>query len=108
LDERHHHYFIYFTQEGKKTAVKTKTSHGTGSRDISDNLLGQMARQCHLVKKQFLELIDCPLSQDMYELILQEAGIIETSTNTPFMPESESSSSNSHSPTNTRFNKKTT
>ena len=26
--DSHHHYFIYYSIDGKKTTVKTKTSHG--------------------------------------------------------------------------------
>lgn len=74
--ERDHHYFIYYTQDGKKTAIKTKTSHTKKMKDIPDNLLSQMAKQCNLRKSDFLDLVDCPLSQDKYEQILQEKDII--------------------------------
>jgi hypothetical protein len=74
--ENDHHYFVYFTQDGKKTTAKTKTSHTKKMKDIPDNLLGQMAKQCHLTKSQFLELVDCPLSQEKYEDILQNQGIL--------------------------------
>ncbi len=26
-NERHHHFFVYHTQEGRKTQIMTKTSH---------------------------------------------------------------------------------
>jgi len=74
--ERDHHYFIYFTQQGKETAVKTKTSHTKKMKDIPDNILGLMAKQCHLSKQQFLDLIDCPLTQKDYEEILDKKGIL--------------------------------
>lgn len=74
--ENDHHYFIYFTQDGKKTTAKTKTSHTKKMKDIPDNLLGQMAKQCYLAKSQFLDLVDCPLSQEKYEDILQNLGIL--------------------------------
>lgn len=70
--ERDHHYFIYYTIDGKKTTAKTKTSHTKKMKDIPDNLLGQMAKQCHITKKQFLDLVDCPLSREKYEKILQD------------------------------------
>ena len=76
LNETHHHYFIYYTQEGKKTTVKTKTSHTKKMKTIPDNLLGQMAKQCHLKKSDFLDLIDCPLSQEKYEQILKDRDIV--------------------------------
>lgn len=74
--EGDHHYFIYYTQDGKKTAIKTKTSHTKKMKEIPDNILSQMAKQCHLKKSEFLNLIDCPLSRDEYEQILQQKDII--------------------------------
>jgi hypothetical protein len=68
--EGDHHYFIYFTQDGKKTRAITKTSHTRKMKDIPDSLLGQMAKQCYLPKQQFLDLIDCSLTQEDYEKIL--------------------------------------
>ena len=65
--EGDHHYFVYHTMSGLKTAIFTKTSHTPKMRDIPDNLLGQMARQCRLSKSEFLDLVDCPLSREVYE-----------------------------------------
>ena len=70
--ESHHHFFIYFTKKGKKTLAKTKTSHGM--KDISDDLLSQMAKQCKLTKSQFLELVDCPMNRDEFEEALSKTG----------------------------------
>jgi hypothetical protein len=60
-----HNYFLYVTKAGKKTAVFTKTSHG--SKEISDNLLAKMARQVKLSRSEFDLLVDCPLDRDAYE-----------------------------------------
>ena len=68
-----HNYFVYLSIAGKKARASTKTSHGRGF-DIDDSLLAQMARQCSLTKKQFLDLLDCPLSRDEYEKLLEQAG----------------------------------
>lgn len=65
--EGDHHYFVYHTMSGLKTAIFTKTSHTPKMRNIPDNLLGQMARQCRLSKSEFLDLVDCPLSREEYE-----------------------------------------
>jgi hypothetical protein len=70
--EGDHHWFVYVTIEGKKTTARTKTSHSQKMKDISDNLLSQMAKQCKLSKRDFLDLIDCPLSREAYEEILKE------------------------------------
>jgi hypothetical protein len=75
LEDGDHHYY-FFTFNGQQI-VRTKVSHGSKYKDLADPLLGQMARQCHLSKNRFLELIDCPLSQQDYERILQEQGHIE-------------------------------
>lgn len=72
--EGDHHFFIYFTKKGKKTLAKTKTSHGM--RDVSDDLLSQMARQCKLTKSQFLDLVDCPMNRDKFEEALSKTGQI--------------------------------
>lgn len=65
LEQSHHRFFIYYTQAGQKTAVRTRTSQG-GS-ELDDYLLSQMAKQCQLTKANFLQLVDCPLSQTDYE-----------------------------------------
>lgn len=43
-DETHHHQFIFFTKAGKKTIVRTKTSHSKRMKVIPDSLLSVMAR----------------------------------------------------------------
>lgn len=69
-----HNWFVYTDATGKKAiGARTKTSHGRGC-DLDDHLLGQMARQVSLTKKQFLELVDCPLSRYDYEKVLKAAG----------------------------------
>lgn len=68
-----HNYVVYQSLAGVKARASTKTSHGRGF-DIDDSLLAQMARQCGLTKKQFLDLVDCPLSREEYEKLLQQAG----------------------------------
>ena len=69
-----HNYFFYYSKAGKKTIVRTKTSHG--SREIDDNLLALMARNCKLSNKDFGLLIECPLSRDDYEAKLVAAGAV--------------------------------
>lgn len=78
LNQTHHHYFIYYTKESKKTTIKTKTSHTGKIKDIPDNLLAKMAKQCHLTKSDFLSLIDCPLSREEYENKLYEQEVLKS------------------------------
>lgn len=71
-----HNYFIYHTLDGRKTPIKTKTSFGHKPKDIAGDLLRAMARQCKISTDQFLQLIDCPLSRQDYEDLLNRDGHI--------------------------------
>lgn len=62
-----HFYYIYRNLAGQKTIKKTKMSRGTSHKTVGDPLLGIMARQIGVSKKQFLELVDCTLDQAAYE-----------------------------------------
>jgi predicted RNA binding protein YcfA (HicA-like mRNA interferase family) len=73
--EGDHNYFNYYSKAGKKTAVFTKTSHG--AREIDDNLLSRMAKQCKLSNKDFNLLVDCPLDRDAYEAKLVAQGAVQ-------------------------------
>ena len=75
--EGDHNYFNYYSKAGKKTAVFTKTSHG--SREIDESLLSLMAKQCKLSNKDFGLLIDCPLDRDTYGAKLIARGSVEAS-----------------------------
>ena len=59
---KHIHYF-FPGSEGKKSGIGTLMSHGMGGTAIGSPLLGLMARQLRLTKKQFLDLIDCTLNE---------------------------------------------
>lgn len=66
------HAFFRLYVDGKKTRIGTKISHG--EKEIHDALLGQMARDAKLVKSEFLELVDCPMSEQHYVALLRERG----------------------------------
>ena len=72
----HHAYFIYYTEDGLKTSVRTRTSHGSGGTDIDDSLIPRMAKQCKLPVGDFRDLIDCPLSRTDYDARLIANGEI--------------------------------
>ncbi|MEI7866941.1 MAG: hypothetical protein WCI11_03545 [Candidatus Methylumidiphilus sp.] len=74
--EGDHHLFVYMTSQGKKSSVRTKTSHTPKMKEINDGLLTQMARQCRLNKQEFLNLVDCPLSREKYETLLLNSGAL--------------------------------
>ena len=73
-----HNYFFYYSKAGKKSIVRTKTSYG--GKEIDDNLLAQMAKQCKLTNKDFGLLVECPLSRDDYEAKLVVAGVVAPSS----------------------------
>jgi len=76
LEENHDHKcFFYCSKSGKRTKVRTMISRGTKYKVIGDNLLTQMSKQCRLLKSEFLELIDCPLTREDYEIKLREQAI---------------------------------
>lgn len=68
-----HKYLVYFTLAGKQTDVKTKVSRGS-QKDVDDGLISMMRKQCKLEKSEFLQLIECPLKQEMYEALLRNKG----------------------------------
>ena len=69
------HKFLRFFHNGK-LVLPTKTSHGS-AHDLNDYLIGQMAHQCKLDKKDFFSLVNCPLSAEDYLNKLIAAGITE-------------------------------
>lgn len=69
-----HHWVHFFYNE--KLVTSTKVSH-TSKSGIDDHLIGKMSRQCQLSKKQFLDLVKCPMSKEAYLEILGEKGLLE-------------------------------
>jgi hypothetical protein len=65
--DRHHIFLAYETVGGLRSEIRTRISHQSGGGDISDSLLGAMARQVRLSRRDFDQLIDCPLSREEYE-----------------------------------------
>ena len=74
--EGDHSFFIFHDKTGKKSPVRTKTSHGTSSKQLDDSLVSMMAKQCRLTNKDFKDLVNCPLSRQAYEGKLAELGAI--------------------------------
>lgn len=71
-DGDHVRYYLYDRNTGA-TLAQTKMSHGV--KTVGAPLIAQMARQLHLTKVQFLDLIDCTLDEDGYRDILREQDI---------------------------------
>ena len=74
-EQSHHEMFFLYVQE-KRTQVRTRISHG--KREYGDNLLGQMARQVRLQRREFNDLIECPMSGETYLQLLRERGEVKT------------------------------
>lgn len=72
-EPRDHRFFVLYI-DGKRSSVNTHTSHC--GQEINDYLIDCMKKQLSLTKKQFLDLIDCPLSYEEYIQILRDLGRI--------------------------------
>ena len=68
-----HRRYRYHTLDGVRTGVHTVMSHGS-RREIDDSLLAAMARQVRLSRREFDELVRCPMSQSRYEGLLARRG----------------------------------
>ena len=64
-----HRYFV-FCIANKETSIRTKISHGS-KKDIDNYLIAKMSLQTHLSKNEFINLINCPISEEEYIKILQ-------------------------------------
>jgi predicted RNA binding protein YcfA (HicA-like mRNA interferase family) len=68
--QRKHVHFVYEDLQGRTTIARTMISHDAAGNDIGDNLLSKMARQIGLKKRQFEDLIDCPMTRDEFNEIV--------------------------------------
>ncbi|MGA2523658.1 MAG: type II toxin-antitoxin system HicA family toxin [Candidatus Bathyarchaeia archaeon] len=66
------HKFLFLYVNGKKTSVFTYVSWG--SDDIDDYLIGKMSNQVRLERKEFINLVECPLSEEEYLAELTKKG----------------------------------
>lgn len=69
----HHKYFEFYYED--KLVAWTKISHN--NQDIGSTLIKLMSYQCKLDKKDFVDLIKCPLSKKAYIKILEKKGFLE-------------------------------
>lgn len=68
---RDHQYF-FFHYRGKKSDIFTRISHG--ARTVDDWLVGRMAKQVRLSKREFLSLVECTLSGAEYARLMADRG----------------------------------
>ena len=62
------HDFVYMAHQGQQSRAHTKTSHTPKMKEISDGLLGPMAKPFGLTKPEFLDRVDYPLSREAYDM----------------------------------------
>lgn len=72
--EGDHLYLYYVRTDGRKTAIRTKVSHGSRGGDVNSGLVSAMARQCGLTTLQFKKFAECTIDQQQYEQILTASG----------------------------------
>ena len=69
------HHWIEFWYNGKLTRARTKISHG--EKELNSFLISSMSKQTCLNKNEFMDLANCPMSQNKYEEILRSKGYID-------------------------------
>ncbi len=72
--------FLYVRLNGAKTDIFTVTSHGRTGKDIGDNLVSRMAKQCRVNRAMFEGLVRCTVGQEEYEDELIRLGAIPGGT----------------------------
>ena len=65
-----HTHLLYRNKHGKKLGFSTQVSRGGKYKELGDTLVAAMAAQCGLTKAQFVELVDCSMSRDDYDILV--------------------------------------
>lgn len=73
-EPRDHMTYTLRDENGQLTSVWTKVSHN--GQDIDKYLIKQMSWQTRLSKKEFEDLINCPLTKEKYFQKLKDKGIL--------------------------------
>jgi hypothetical protein len=75
-EERTRHVQYHFLVDGKDTGVFTFVSRGSGREEIGDPLLGAMAHELNIKKREFEQLIDCTWSESDLAAELARQGVL--------------------------------
>lgn len=71
------HHIFYEIYHNKKRIAKTYCSHGSGGKEIFDDILQKIKRQLNLNNiKQLYELKNCPMTSDDYFNLLKQKNVI--------------------------------
>jgi hypothetical protein len=73
VEERDHRYFRLM-HDGRYTGIFTKTSRESNHKRLDSGLVNMMAKQLELRSKEFVSLVECPLTQAAYIELLRERG----------------------------------
>jgi hypothetical protein len=72
LSGKHIQYFLFARPGEPELDIRTMISHGMMGSALSADLMNKMARQLHLTKAQFLDFIDCRMSEEDYRKKIEE------------------------------------
>jgi hypothetical protein len=71
-----HTWYTFLIRDGAEFSVHTLMSHNISGKTVSRSLMARMAKQLHLTNRQFLNFIDCRLSEEDYRKLLSDREIV--------------------------------
>jgi predicted HD phosphohydrolase len=75
VEDTTHHHMYWYCLDGKKTSVRTRTSHG--EKQFDDSLLSMRRKQLgNLSKEQMIDFIECPFTAEQLRQHLLEKEIV--------------------------------
>jgi len=67
--DKSHHNMFWFYFSGKKTSIRTRTSHN--EKEFDESMLNERKKQMKLLdRKQFIDFYKCPLDGEVYAKFL--------------------------------------
>jgi hypothetical protein len=73
LSGKHIRYFLSARPGEPELDIRTMISHGMDGSTLSADLINKMANQLRLMKAQFLDFIDCRMSEEKYRKVVEES-----------------------------------
>jgi len=75
-EDNNDHYYYTLIYNNQVTSIFTKISKGSKYKTIQSGLLSLMSKQMKLSNKEFLDFIDCDLTDINYIKLLKERKIL--------------------------------
>jgi hypothetical protein len=72
FDPSHTDHEIFELVLDGQVVAATKISHQPRGRDIGENLIGAMARQCHVSGPVFRGAVNCSIDRDSFHALVRE------------------------------------